>query len=111
MERSTKQHVDVPPRASYAYQLANKDDRSIKIVVFPLKAFKLDTTPFDIHLKTLNGRSTPFRVSADTTIVQLQDMIQDKLGTPPDQQRLVYKNKNLNVSPVRDKCTYTYHSL
>lgn len=67
--------------------------------------FKLDDTPFNIAVKTLTGKSLQLRVSADTTIVEVQQMLQDKEGIPPDMQRLIYKGKLLNVDPVRDKCT------
>lgn len=69
--------------------------------------FKLDDAPFDVTVKTLTGKSLKLQVSADTTVLELQQMIQDKEGVPPDMQRLVFKGKQVNISPVRDKCVYT----
>ena len=48
-----------------------------------------------IYLKTLTGHVYDFEVDPNETIYDLKQKIQEKVGIPPDQQRLAYAGKQL----------------
>ena len=48
-----------------------------------------------IFVKTLDGKSSTFRVTPNHTVLELKKMIQEKEGVPAKEQRLIYSAKQL----------------
>ena len=50
---------------------------------------------FGVLVKTLTGKTITISCVPDTSIGKLKELIRDEEGTPVDQQRLIYKGKEL----------------
>lgn len=48
-----------------------------------------------IKVKNTTGKENTYEVEQDSTISYLKSLIEETEGIPPDQQRLIFKGKNL----------------
>lgn len=85
-------------------------NQCISIEVIPLKLFTLDETPFNITLSFLTGRKIEAQVSANTTIAELQRLIQDREDITPDQMMLIYDSRLISSRyGPRNECQCIIH--
>ncbi|KPI38448.1 Ubiquitin-60S ribosomal protein L40 [Cyphellophora attinorum] len=61
--------------------------------------------PYNIQVKTLTGRTISLsNVFTTTTILEVMQMIQDQEGIPPDQQRLIFRARQLEQKRTLGAC-------
>jgi ubiquitin len=60
--------------------------------------------PFHIFVKTLTGKTITLFVEPNESVESIKQMIQDKDGIPPDEQRLIYAG--LQLEKGRTLCDY-----
>ena len=66
-----------------------------------------DATDMRITVKTLTGKSVEIIVRPVTTIYQLKELIQDKEGFPPDQQRIIFEGRRREDGELSGRKTRT----
>ena len=49
-----------------------------------------------IKVKTLTGRDIPVDIEPSDRIIRIKEMMEEKEGTPPAQQRLIFNGSQLN---------------
>ena len=58
-----------------------------------------------IYVKDVGGTHTAFDVDVNDTLAAFREQVTDKTGIPPEQQRLIYKEKQL-VDSARTLADY-----
>ena len=61
-----------------------------------------DTKSYQIFIKTLTGKTITINVLKQTTIVDIKNQIQNKIGIPSEEQRLIFSGKQLEDNNTLD---------
>jgi hypothetical protein len=83
-----------------------KEPKPTSPVSQPAAGGSNDATPMTIFVKTLTGKVVPMQIAKNATIEDAKLAIQTSEGIPPDQQRLIYKSKQM-----KDEETLEQHSV
>ena len=51
---------------------------------------------YQVFIKSISGKTRTVYVTANTTVAQLKQQIQEKEGINPEEQRMIYSGKNLD---------------
>lgn len=68
-----------------------------------------------IKIKTLTGKELEINVELDDSIEKIKDLIEEKEGIPPIQQRLIFSGKQLhdkkNISDYKVQPNSVFHLI
>ena len=67
--------------------------------------------PMKIFIKTLTGSIIPLDVTPNFTVEQVMMLIQDKDGIPPDQQRLIFVDRERGVTQLDQLKTLKHYNV
>ncbi|KAI0707094.1 hypothetical protein C8Q76DRAFT_800454 [Earliella scabrosa] len=92
-----------------------EDGDLIHAALYPRGAHRMDRWPelhetTQIYVKTRTGKTITLTVSPADTVETLKNKIQDKEGIPPDQQRLIFRGRQIEDSRTLSDYSVTHMS-
>ena len=74
----------------------------IRHLYYQSKEASEDFEPYQIHVKTMTGKTLTIKITYNMKIIKLKELIQDNYGTQVDQQRLIYSGQYLEDNRTID---------
>ncbi len=96
------------------FEIKSRQTINLFVPVAPVAPARVTKGSMTIYVKTLTGKAiTLNRVDPLNTVVQIKHMILEKVGIPPDQQRLIFTGIQLEngrkLSECNIQCESTLH--